>query len=297
MGWRQGDNILGIQRGERGHYISNKRRDAIKRATAARLRKGLASQPLIPPTPPSMVNPFNAFRIMNLDELATRVQQITEQSATCGNSCTIEGETYRAGQSTFSKCDATFSIPSLSRFVDGDIRKLWTVNVGAVLGQMATGGGASCLQQVMASVGVLSMSNQHLPQWRGIITEGLQVHLSKSMIATSKEEHRLAVENDDYFQGVPAITVIADGGWSKRSHKHSYNAKSGVAVIIGSRTKKLLFLGVRNKYCSTCSIAENAGQEAPAHASYRNWNCSSPTMESDILVEGLRQPMEYATCS
>ena len=34
------------------------------------------------------------------------------------------------------------------------------------------------------------------------------------------------------FQGVPLISVIMDGGWLKRSHKHSYNAKSGVAVII-----------------------------------------------------------------
>ena len=36
--------------------------------------------------------------------------------------------------------------------------------------------------------------------------------------------------------GYPAITVIVDGGWSKRSHKHSYNAKSGVAIIIGKQT-------------------------------------------------------------
>ena len=32
--------------------------------------------------------------------------------------------------------------------------------------------------------------------------------------------------------------VIVDGGWSKRSHKHSYNANSGVAIIIGKATGK-----------------------------------------------------------
>jgi hypothetical protein len=36
-----------------------------------------------------------------------------------------------------------------------------------------------------------------------------------------------------------AITVITDGGWSKRTHKHSYNAAGGVAIIIGKETKKL----------------------------------------------------------
>ena len=160
------------------------------------------------------------------------------------------------------------------------------MNLGAVLGQIATGGGAARLQQVMASVGVPSMSK---PSTERYIAEHLQAQLAESMIAAGKEERRLAIENDEHFQGVPAITVIADRGWSKRSHKHSYNAKSGVAVIIGSRTKKLLFLGIRNKYCSTCSIAENAGKEAPEHMCYRNWAGSSPAMESDTLVAGFRQ--------
>ncbi len=47
-----------------------------------------------------------------------------------------------------------------------------------------------------------------------------------------------------YLQGVPAINVIADGRWLKGSHKHSYNTRSGEAVIIRSLTKKLLFMGV-----------------------------------------------------
>ena len=58
-------------------------------------------------------------------------------------------------------------------------------------------------------------------------------------------------------EDVPAIHVIADGGWSMRSHQHRYSAKSGVAVIIGERTKKLLYLGVRNKFCSINVIAAN----------------------------------------
>ena len=52
---------------------------------------------------------------------------------------------------------------------------------------------------------------------------------------------------------VPAITVIVDGGWSKRSHRHTYNASSGVTIIIRKETGKLLFFGVRNKYCTACA--------------------------------------------
>ena len=60
-----------------------------------------------------------------------------------------------------------------------------------------------------------------------------------------REKHRLAFEYDG---GVPAITVVIDGGL----HCHSYNAKSQIGVIVGLRTNKLLYIGVRNKECSGC---------------------------------------------
>lgn len=70
-----------------------------------------------------------------------------------------------------------------------------------------------------------------------------------SMKEAGSEEKCIAIEKGRSHHGVPTITVFVDGGWSKRSHKHSYNAKSGVVIIIGKETKKLLFLGIQNKYC------------------------------------------------
>lgn len=90
------------------------------------------------------------------------------------------------------------------------------------------------------------------------------------------------MERGHYHEGVPAITVVVDGGWSKRAHKHSYNAKSGVAIIIGKETGKLLHIGVRNKYCAAC--AHNISTEN--HVCFRNWDASSSEMETDILLEG-----------
>jgi len=44
-----------------------------------------------------------------------------------------------------------------------------------------------------------------------------------------KEEAKIAIENNEIdTNGRPMITVIADGAWSKRSHKTKYNAFSGV---------------------------------------------------------------------
>ena len=59
---------------------------------------------------------------------------------------------------------------------------------------------------------------------------------------------------------------VVDGGWGKQSHKHSCNAKSGVRVIFGAATKKLLFIGVRNKYCSVCAISDHNNLPHPSHA-------------------------------
>ncbi len=53
----------------------------------------------------------------------------------------------------------------------------------------------------------------------------------------------LAVERGDYHQGVPAITVLLDGEWSKRSHKHSYNANSGVAKLLAKQLANCSTLG------------------------------------------------------
>ena len=57
-----------------------------------------------------------------------------------------------------------------------------------------------------------------------------------------KELDEKSVEKGCYHEGVPAMTLIVDGGWSKRSHKHSYNAISGVANILGKETRKLLYM-------------------------------------------------------
>ena len=103
-------------------------------------------------------------------------------------------------------------------------------------------------------------------------------------------EKRIAISNGRYHQGVPAITVIVDGGWSKRSHKHSYNAKSGVAIIIGKETGKILYLDVRNKYCSICQKAGDS--TVPQHTCFRNWDESSSEMETDIILKGFLQSEE-----
>ena len=54
------------------------------------------------------------------------------------------------------------------------------------------------------------------------------------------------------------------------SHKYSYNPNSGVGVIFGAATKKLLYMGIKNKYCAVCSIAQKKNSESPNHKCFKN---------------------------
>lgn len=104
----------------------------------------------------------------------------------------------------------------------------------------------------MSALGIPVMSKQSFMQTECQIGEWWWNALQESIKAAGKEEKQFAIEQSSYHQGIPSITVIVDEGWSKRTHKHSYNALSGVGVIFGKHTGKLLHIGVRNKFCATC---------------------------------------------
>lgn len=111
----------------------------------------------------------------------------------------------------------------------------------------------------------------------------------KCMAEAAKEEYDLAVRDGNVnADGVPMITVVADGCWSKRSYKKNYNASSGAAVIIGYKTKKVLYMAVKNKYCMICARSKNKNIVAPDHTCYKNYNGSSSGMESVAIVEGFK---------
>ena len=137
----------------------------------------------------------------------------------------------------------------------------------------------------MSVVGVPVMTKASFIATERDIGNKWREELLEVMAEAGKEEKRLAEMRGEYHDGVPAIIVIVDGGWSKRSHKHSYNANSGVGIIIGKETGKLLYLGVRNKYCHAC--AKNIPREK--HTCYKNWTASSSEMETDIIVEGFME--------
>ena len=58
-----------------------------------------------------------------------------------------------------------------------------------------------------------------------LLGEAINKQLVHFMATAGCEKKYIAIVSNHYHQGVPYISVVADGGWSKCSHKHSYNAK------------------------------------------------------------------------
>ena len=130
----------------------------------------------------------------------------------------------------------------------------WECNLAAVWGQMSPGGGHSKLEETLSVIGVPVMTKKSFIGTERDIGVTWRCALKQSMMEAGQREREIAIQKGNFHEGVPTITVIVDGGWSKRAHKHSYNAKSGVAIIIGEETGNILLIGVRNKFCQSCAM-------------------------------------------
>ena len=107
---------------------------------------------------------------------------------------------------------------------------------------MATAGRHAPLTESMAVMGINVITKKAFVDAEKWIDEWWWTLLEESIKEAEEAEAR---SQNQYHSRFLAITVIVDSGWSKCCHKHSNNAKSGVAIIIGLEARKILYLGVR----------------------------------------------------
>jgi hypothetical protein len=189
---------------------------------------------------------LDGSRITNLDILSKLVQTLTLHAALCdackehamnsGSGIVLQGEVYKDGLASLLQakclgCNEIFRI-----WTSNKVSKQFEINLGACWGAMATGSGTSSLCESLSTMGVPSMSGKTFTKLEEEIGKFWQEELQSCMREAGREEREIAVREGRFHEGVPAIDVIVDGGWSKRSHKHSYNALGGVAIIIGAKT-------------------------------------------------------------
>lgn len=168
------------------------------------------------------------------------------------------------------------------------------VNQQAVLGITSIGSGFYHLQEFFAQLDIYTMgatsydkiSKKQQSDWYTLAKQSAREAL--------EEEINLAIAAGQMDSvGNALISVICDGEWGKRSYGKKFNSLSGCAVLVGVRTKKVIFFGVRNKYCHTCKIAQSRYTPVKEHECNTNYRGPSSGMEADIIVEGFKECEQF----
>jgi hypothetical protein len=243
----------------------------------------------------------NEYRIINLGQLSKFIMDISLHGALCDKAhqkaiaglspIKLLGVICDRGlasivRATCIGCWKNFDVCTSPSVTAPNEEKHFEINVMGVWGECARGGGSWGLEEGLANMAMPSMSAKTFTSIESSIGQWWSDILKEEMLEAGQIERQYAIDNNQLDEGVPWISVVVDGGWAKRSHKHSYSSSSGVAVIIGQMTKKLLYLGVRNKNCSTCIKADTKGVEPRKHTCTKNWSKSSQAMEPDIIMSG-----------
>ncbi len=162
------------------------------------------------------IGSLEGSRIINLDQLQLYTENISKHASQCSGSVVLNGESRDGFASILSAkcttCSHVIAFPTSTKVKGPRGYKRWQCNLAAVWGQMVTGGGHSNLEESMSIVGVPVMTNASFVQTERAIGEAWKQELLESMAEAGREEKRLAEQRNEYHEGVPAITVIVDGG-------------------------------------------------------------------------------------
>lgn len=109
---------------------------------------------------------------------------------------------------------------------------LMNVNTAAVAGIITTGGGYSQLEEICASLSMPCISRDTWQAYHDNVSETIYHTLQDVMRDAGREEAELAKAAGEIDKdGIPLVTVVADGAWGKRSYKNKYDSLSGVVSI------------------------------------------------------------------
>lgn len=108
-----------------------------------------------------------------------------------------------------------------------------SINLALPMATISTGIGYSQLDEICSTIEMPMVSNKSYQRFHETVSEKIRGTAWKSMEIAAKEEYDLAVKEGFVDKdGIPYITVVTDGAWSKRSYNVNYNAASGVVRYI-----------------------------------------------------------------
>jgi len=194
-----------------------------------------------------------------------------------------------------------------------------SINQAIVSGTIAAGIGYIQLTEVLVSADIPCMSNTTYNAVLLVMSVNIHNAALKEMQIAGEEEKKMAIEAGEIdHDGTPMCTVVADGQWSKRSYKTKYDALSDVvsyyivhlyAVVYNNifkfnfynfrlqlldiNLKKILFIGIRNRYCVIFQrLKDKKKENSINHVCVMNWSKGATSIEADAVAEGFKKSVE-----
>jgi len=133
--------------------------------------------------------------------------------------------------------------------------EIYARNIISVLSSLSFGLGYSAIREIFSLHDINYMIKRQYKKNQEILENIIETEAKISMERNLEIEKNKAMREGNYDGGYPSIGCIGDGQWSKRSYNYNYTANSSTAVLIGVNTKKVLYVGVKNKYCKVCNEA------------------------------------------
>lgn len=172
---------------------------------------------------------LNGRRIINIAYFFERISKINHHPFDCSFKNLIFVEEKKNG--FYSEFVFVCTICNTKEIIESENPNtlLMDVNKAFVTALVNSDQGFAQLDIITALLNMPNMSNKLYQKVHEKVENLAHITAWESMSSAAEEEAKLAKDNGDVNEnGVPMITVIADGAWSKRSYRTNYNALSGV---------------------------------------------------------------------
>lgn len=177
----------------------------------------------------------------------------------------------------------------------------WKLRKAMVWGTLCSGGTYTHTKELLAFCDIPFMAQTTFVADEMAMDSILEAAKEESLAKAVTEEKEacqaeLRSSGIDVDINKPVKTKASfDGSWAARSYGNRYTSASGCAAIVAERTRKIVFIGCRNKRCSVCnrqqSVHKGDCNEQTDHKCYKNYSGASGGMEPDIIIEGFQNLM------
>ncbi|KAK4887489.1 hypothetical protein RN001_003760 [Aquatica leii] len=228
------DNSLQAEVSTKGIQRQPKLRRQIRKCRVSRLDKSLQK---FEEQLQNQIEVQNKLAI-STDRLAAAIEAITGSISRGFWNMSLMSEKMQGLGSIFTlKCD----VCGIRETIRSDIvrkENIGATNLLAVLGTISVGIGYSQLTVLLAAMDIPNMSNKTYINCYSLIGETNNTKNDTEMKQAGEQERRLNIDAGEVNKnGIPVISVIVHGAWSKRSYRTNYNALSSGVVTMEYRSR------------------------------------------------------------